>query len=94
MAGLGVLAALEGVAPDEGVPKVLLLSALGPGLGLPLSVKGLGPGLLGVAESIRGGGRARLGLLFDVCGLARLGLLFEVCGLAECLPDTGFCGDE
>lgn len=80
-----MLAADEGVAPDEGVP------AAPP---LPLSVKGLGPGLEGVAESTLGGGRVRLGLLFDVCGRVRLGLLFDVCGLAECLPDTGFCGEE
>lgn len=85
-----VLTGLRGVAGfgvDEaevggGVATLLLLSAEGPGLGLD-----------GVAESTLGG-RARLGLLLDVCGRARLGLLLDVCGRAECLPDTGFCGAE
>lgn len=73
-----VLTGLRGVAGfgvDEvegggGVATLLLLSAEGPRLGLD-----------GVAESTRGG-RARVGLLLDVCGRA------------ECLPEMGFCGAE
>jgi hypothetical protein len=67
--GLGVPAADPGVPPTPAP----LLSTEGPGLGLE-----------GVAESTLGGGRARLGLLFKVCGGTR----------EECLPETGFWGAE
>lgn len=68
LTGLMGVDGLGVVVVGGGVATLLLLSAEGPGLGL-----------VGVAESTRGG-RARLGLLLDVCGRA------------ECLPETGFCG--